>query len=232
MTSLRQPSTPIALLGFSLSLAMAVMACNAGSPRTAPASAGVLGLPPTLPQGAASEPSGPPAIQEPAGGEPEYNGKFQDEDCACEGLESSKAFPWGNASVECRYDWSGPNIDQNTLGFSVVHYYHVDELQPSFQQRVDELSASLPAQVKGDHQGQELRNDYGGYAFVVYGPGGGGKQGDIPLCGNGRGVYQVAGEFLIETDLFACDMPYSSQVYVAALADMETCARRAVERIR
>jgi len=83
-----------------------------------------------------------------------YNGEFQDEDCACEGLESSKVFPWGNASVECRYDWSGPNIDQNTLGFSVVHFYHVDELQPRFQQRVGELSASLPAQVAGDHQGQ------------------------------------------------------------------------------
>jgi len=42
----------------------------------------------------------------------------------------------------------------------------------------------------------------------------------------------VAGEFLIETDLFACDMPYSSEAYVAALTDMETCALRAVERIR
>jgi hypothetical protein len=207
---------------------MAVMACNAGSPPTAPASADLLGLSPTQPQ----ESAGDPALQEPAGGEPEYNGEFLDEDCACKGYESSKVFPWGNASLNCRYDWSGPNIDQNTLGFSVVHYYHVDRLQPDFQQRVDGLSASLPAQVQGDHQGQELRNDNGGYAFVVYGPGGGGKQGDIPLCGNGRGVYQVAGKFVIETDLFACDMPYSSEVYAAALADMETCARRAIERIR
>jgi len=71
-----------------------------------------------------------------------------------------------------------------------------------------------------------------GYGFVVYGPGGAGKQGDIPLCGNGRGVYQVAGEFLIETDLFACDLPYSDNAYVSALTDMETCAKRAVERIR
>jgi hypothetical protein len=232
MTSPRKPSTPFALLSFSLSLAMAGIACNAGSPTAAPPVAGVLGLAPTQPEGAAGVPSGPPAGQPPAGGESVYNGEFLDEDCACEGLESSKVFPWGNASVDCRYDWSGPNIDQNALGFSVVHFYHADELQPEFQQRVDELSASLPAQVTGDHQGQELRNDAGGYAFVVYGPGGGGKQGDIPLCGNGRGVYQVAGEFLIETDLFACDMPYSSEAYVAALTDMETCALRAVERIR
>jgi len=232
MTSLRQPSTPFALLSFGLSLAMAAMACNAGSPPTAPASSGLLGLPPTQAQGAAGEPSGAPAVQEPAGEEPEYNGKFTEADCACEGHESSKVFPWGNASVDCRYDWSGPNIDQNTLGFSVVHFYHVDELQPKFQQRVDELSTSLPAQVEGDHQGQELQNDESGYAFLVYGPGGGGKQGDIPLCGNGRGVYQVAGEFLVETDLFTCELPYSSDAYADALADMETCALRAVERIR
>ena len=232
MTRLRQPSTPIAFLGFGLSLAMAVVACNAGSPRADPASSGVLGLPPTLPQGSAGEPSGQAGLPEPSDAEPEYSGEFQDQDCTCEGYESSKVFPWGNASLDCRYDWSGPNIDQNTLGFSVVHYYHVDELQPDFKQRVDELSTSLPAQVMGDHQGQELRNDNGGYAFIVYGPGGGGKQGDIPLCGNGRGVYQMAGEFVIETDMFTCDMPYSSDVYASALADMQACAERAVERIR
>jgi hypothetical protein len=45
-------------------------------------------------------------------------------------------------------------------------------------------------------------------------------------------VYQTAGEFLIETDLFACDLPYSDQAYVSALSDMETCARRAIERIK
>lgn len=67
----------------------------------------------------------------------------------------------------CRYNWSGLNIDQNTLGFSVVHFHPVDELQPRFQQHVDGLSASLPAQVVRGHQGQELCSDSGGYAFVV-----------------------------------------------------------------
>lgn len=86
--------------------------------------------------------------------------------------------------------------------------------------------------MEGDHQGRQLRNDDEGYGFVIYGPGGGGKQGDIPLCGNGRGVYQVAGEFLIETDLSVCDLPYSDSAYVSALADMEACARQAIERIR
>ncbi|MBM3121341.1 MAG: hypothetical protein FJZ97_04035 [Chloroflexi bacterium] len=232
MTRLRQRSTPVAFLGISLSLAVAAMACNAVTPTDSPASARVLGLSPTQAQESASELPGPSAAQEPAAAEPEYSGTFLDEDCACEGYESSKVFPWGNASLDCRYDWSGPNIDQNALGFSVVHYYHVDRLQPGFQQRVDELRASLPGLVEGDHLGQELRNDDGGYAYVVYGPGGGGKQGDIPLCGNGRGVYQLAGEFVIETDLFACDLPYSSEVYGEALADMQACAARAVERIR
>jgi hypothetical protein len=42
----------------------------------------------------------------------------------------------------------------------------------------------------------------------------------------------VAGDFLIETGLFAGDMPCSSEVHIAALTDLESCALRAVERIR
>ena len=230
MTSLRHLSTPVALLSFSLSLAMAAMACDAVLQTGAPVPDGVLD---SLPQEPGDEEGSPPVSQEASGDEPEYNGKFLDEDCACEGYESSKVFPWGNSSLICRYDWSGPNIDQNALGFSIVNYQnHTDRLATEFQQDVKDLTASLPPQVKGNDQGRQLRNDDEGYGFVVYGPGGGGKQGDIPLCGNGRGVYQVAGEFLIETDLFACDLPYSDNAYVSALTDMETCAKRAVERIR
>ena len=132
----------------------------------------------------------------------------------------------------CRYDWSGPNIDQNSLGFSISHYYHADRLAPDFEDLAQGLAESLPGQVEGDHQGRQLRSDDEGYGFVVYGPGGTGNQGDIPLCGNGRGVYQTAGRFLIETDLFTCDLPYSDNAYVSALTDMENCALRAIERIR
>ena len=132
----------------------------------------------------------------------------------------------------CRYDWSGPNIDQNSLGFSISHYYHADRLVPDFEELAQGLAESLPSQVEGDHQGRQLRSDDEGYGFVVYGPGGIGNQGDIPLCGNGRGVYQTAGRFLIETDLFTCDLPYSDNAYVSALTDMENCALRAIERIR
>jgi hypothetical protein len=208
---------------------MAAMACDAVLQTGAPVPDGVLD---SLPQEPGDEEGSPPVSQEPSGDKAEYSGEFLEADCACAGYTPSREFPWGNASVDCRYDWSGPNIDQNALGFSVVHYYHTDRLLPDFQKSVEDLTASLPPQVEGDHQGRELRNDDEGYAFFVYGPGGGGKQGDIPLCGNGRGVYQVAGEFLIETDLFVCDLPYSDQAYASALADMETCARRAVERIR
>ncbi len=173
----------------------------------------------------------PLAPEEPSGEKPEYSGQFVEADCTCADYQPSKILPWGNASLDCRYDWSGPNIDQNYLGFSIAHFYHTEDLAPGFQERVDGLSTSLPSQVEGDHQGRQLRNDDEGYAFLVYGPGGGGKQGDIPLCGNGRGVYQTAGEFLIETDLFTCDLPYSDNAYVSAMTDMETCALRAIERI-
>jgi hypothetical protein len=60
-----------------------------------------------------------------------------------------------------------------------------------------------------DWQGEELRNDDEAYVLLLCGPGGGGNSGEIPLCGNGRGVFQVTGEFLIFTQLSACDLPYS-----------------------
>lgn len=232
MTSLRQPSTPVALLSFSLSLALAAMACDAVLQTGAPVPDGVLDSQPSLPQEPEDEEGSPPVLQEPSGDEPEYGGEFLEADCACADYQPSQAFPWGNSSLICRYDWSGPNIDQNSLGFVVSHYYHTDRLLPDFSQDVADLSGSLASQVDSDTQGRELRNDEQGYGFLTYGPGGGGNQGDIPLCGNGRAVYQTAGEFLIETDLFACDLPYSDQAYVSALADMETCARRAIERIK
>jgi len=229
MTSVRQPSTSVALLSFSLSLALAAMACNANPLTGAPDPDGVLD---SLPQEPEDEEGSPPVAQEPSGDEPEYGGDFLEADCACAGYEPSRVFPWGNASVDCRYDWSGPNIDQNSLAFGVVHYYHEDRLLPDFQQEVADLTSSYASQADDKWEARELRNDNEGYVFLAYGPGGGGKQGDIPLCGNGRGVFHYAGEFLISIELSVCDLPYSDQAYALALADMETCARRAVERIR
>jgi hypothetical protein len=175
----------------------------------------------------------PSAPEEPSGEQPGGKGDFVEADCACADYKPSEVAPWGNAGLICRYDWSGPNIDQNTLGFGIDVYYqnHIDKLMTDFQEKSDGLRTNMPSLVEDGSQGRALRNDDEGYAFLAYGPGGGGKQGDIPLCGNGRGVYLVAGEFLVETDLFTCDLPYSDNAYVSALTDMETCALRAIERI-
>jgi hypothetical protein len=45
-------------------------------------------------------------------------------------------------------------------------------------------------------------------------------------------VFLAAGLFLMTVERFACDLPYSEQAYRKALADMETCALRAIERIK
>ena len=157
--------------------------------------------------------------------------EFLDADCSCAGYEATTVHPWGNSSLSCRYEWSGANIDNNALGFEVVSYAnHEDALGPDFQQDVEDLSFSAGNQGD-DRRVEQPRNDDGGYVFFGYGPGGGGKQGDIPMCGNGRGVFQVDGEYLVKTELFACDLPYSEQAYANALADMETCARRAIARV-
>jgi hypothetical protein len=90
-------------------------------------------------QGAAA----PLASEAPSSGIAPYSGEFLEEDCACAGYQPSQVMPWGNSSLICRYDWSGPNIDQNSLGFVVSHYYHTDRLLPDFSQDVADLSGSL-----------------------------------------------------------------------------------------
>jgi hypothetical protein len=228
----RRPIIAQVLFAGGLVLVLASLACNVAtmgipvppSPTTPPkpADAGV---------GGDETAPGETIPEESAGvGEP-YGGEFVEDDCSCAGYEPSYMLPWGNSSLVCRYEWSGPNIDGNSLSFEIDHYYHQDQLLPDFQQDVQDLTFSAGNQG-ADSQTEELRNDDEGYVFLSYGPGGGGKSGDIPLCGNGRGVFQVAGEFLISTQLFACDLPYSENAYRSALVDMETCARRAIERIK
>ncbi len=219
-----------------VALALASLACNVATTATPPPTATTAKSPQEQPADGSGEvdegsPGEATSGESSDGGAP-YSGEFLEADCLCAGYEESYMLPWGNSSLACRYEWSGPNIDNNSLGFEVSHYYHADRLQPDFQQDVQDLTSSYEDQDMGDWQAEELRNDDEGYVFLSYGPGGGGNSGEIPLCGNGRGVFHYAGEFLIETQLFACDLPYSEQTYRSALADMETCALRAIERIK
>jgi hypothetical protein len=225
---------PLARVLFLCSLVLAGLACNSGEKDANSGAPPVLA---TKPPGAPPVPATRPPVatpppEQPAEESKPYSGEFLEDDCSCEGYESSRVLPWGNSSLSCRYDWSGPNIDGNSLGFEVSHYYHTDQLLPDFKQRVEDLASSYGNQGGGGWRAEELRDDNGGYVFISYGPGGGGKQGDIPLCGGGRGVFQVAGEFLIETDMNVCDVAYSKEVYVNLMTDMETCARTAIERIK
>jgi hypothetical protein len=244
--SMRRTQLPViaqVLFACGLVLVLASLACNGVTTtgETVPSKppeqpAGALPVapskPPDQPADAEGAAPGETTSGESDSGSRPYSGEFQETDCSCQGYESSDVRPWGNSDLTCRYDWSGPNIDGNTLAFEVSHYYHTDQLLPDFKQRVEGLTSSYGNQQGGNWQAEELRNDDEGYVFLSYGPGGGGKQGEIPLCGGGRGVFQVAGEFLIETSMNVCDVPYSEQVYINILADMEKCARAAIERIK
>lgn len=219
----------VALIGFVLGLAG--LACNAaGIGGRAPQVTATRYSPPQPPAEMGAVPSAEAEAQGSSGTGDAGSGEFLESDCSCPGYEATTVRPWGSSSLSCRYEWSGANIDNNALGFGIVSYInHEDELGAAFRQDVTDLSFSAGSQGD-DWQVEQPRNDDGGYAFYGYGPGGGGKQGDIPLCGNGRGVFQVDGEFLVTTELFACDLPYSAQAYASALADMESCARRAIAR--
>lgn len=155
MSRLRHVTIPFVLLSSGLSLALAAMACSLVSPTAIRDSSNVPAMHPS-PTVLASKPSpsqaaedsveSPPASEEPSGETSEYNGDFAEADCACADYQPSQTLPWGNTSLICRYDWSGPNIDQNALGSNISHYYHTDQLLPDFQQDVEGLRASLPPQ--------------------------------------------------------------------------------------
>jgi hypothetical protein len=219
----------VVLLG--LGFALAGLACNAaGIDGRAPQVTATLYSPAQPPAEMGAVPSAEAEAQGSSGAGDAGSGDFLESDCSCAGYEATTVRPWGSSSLSCRYEWSGANIDNNALGFEIVDYInHEDELGPAFKQEVEHLSFSAGNQGD-DWQVEQPRNDDGGYAFFGYGPGGGGKQGDIPMCGNGRGVFQVDGRFYVTTELFACDLPYSVTAYANALADMETCARRAIAR--
>jgi hypothetical protein len=218
-----------------LALVLASLACSL----VTPGGIGLLTVPQEPPEqpadaGAEAEEAAPAETipEESGSGSEPYSGEFLEADCSCAGYEPSYVLPWGNTGLTCRYEWSGPNIDGNSLSFEVDRYYHEDQLLPDFEQEVQGLTSSYGTLGADPWQAEELRNDDEGYVFLSYGPGGSGNSGEIPLCGNGRGVFQYAGKFMISTQLFACDLPYSEQAYANALADMETCARRAIERIK
>jgi hypothetical protein len=148
---------------------------------------------------------------------------FSEADCACGGLAVSKAFPWGE-SIECRYDWSGANVDDNRLGFQLARDYHVEQWNEKFARD----SEDMKAEYFGGWENQvvnEFLNAQDAYGFMTTRKGWSRDDVEIATCGFGKSEELYAGEWLIFTDLRSCEVPNSMEGYLAQFQTVQQCAR-------
>lgn len=153
--------------------------------------------------------------------------EFSEADCACGGLTVSKAFPWGE-SIECRYDWSGANVDDNKLGFQLTRDYHVEQ----WNERFSRDSEDLKAEYSGGWENQvvnEFMSSQDAYGFMTTRKGWSRDNVEIAVCGFGKSEELYAGEWLILTELRSCEAPNSMEGYLAQFQMVQKCARDLVD---
>jgi len=153
--------------------------------------------------------------------------QFSEADCACGGLTVSKAFPWGE-SIECRYDWSGANVDDNKLGFQLTRDYHVEQWNDRFTRDREDLKVEF-SDGTSDQVVSEFLNAQDAYGFMTTRTGWSRHNVEIPVCGFGKSEELYAGEWLILTDLRSCESPNSMDGYIAQFQRVENCAMDLVD---
>lgn len=166
--------------------------------------------------------------------EAEYpdNVKFTEDNCACGDFQVSAAEPWGNSSLSCTYEWIGPSGVTNSLSFVVSQIYHLDEQAPALQSELSDLQYFAQ-----DTQPPSVANVFLddpnslGAGTVITGPGGlsSTTNQEIPMCGNGKGVYPYSNNYLITTRLFACDLGNDEAAYVTAMQTLAECAMASID---
>lgn len=158
---------------------------------------------------------------------------FSEEDCGCAAFPGEVDPLYGPGYLECKYRWGGMYIDDNHASFVIEQYQDQDELTQVFDEHIGWVhdsalsdrkfidSGSLP-----DDEQYITRNDSKGFIYVTTGPGGGSSktEGEIPMCGNGGGVFLVADDYLAEIQMFACDLGEDRLVYETAIETLEACA--------
>lgn len=164
-------------------------------------------------------------------GDPD-NVEFTEEYCACGDFKVTQAEPWGNSSLSCTYEWTGPSGVTNSLSFMVSQIYHLDEQNPLFQRELGDIQYFLE-----DIQPPQVGNVFLdnpenlGFGTVITGPGGisSTTNQEIPMCGNGKGAYPYSNNYMITTRLFACDLGEDAQAYITAMQTLAECAMNSID---
>jgi hypothetical protein len=193
MTSLRHPSTPVALLSFGLSLALAAMACDVVSPTPKPSSGSVLPSQPADGVGrlVGSQPTIAPAAQVPASGPH----SFAESDCACLGLPVASMESRDDQLI-CNFEWivtSGDSKETNQVQLMIEPWLSEDDARGQIKAEADRLAGP----------GIEVTQEGDGAVYAIEAQGTGGffyaeSRAVFPkgyyLSTHLRGIYSGAGE--------------------------------------
>jgi len=184
MISLRHPSTPVALLSFGLSLALAAMACNVFSPPPDPDSGGVLAPQPAEGAGpAVGSPATIPAVA------------FAEGDCDCLGLPVASIEARDDRLI-CSFEWivtSGDSKETNQVLLTIEPWLSEDDARGQFKAETDRLAGpGIEVTQEGDGalyaiEAQGTGGFFYGESRVVFPRG-------YYLSTHLRGIYSGAGE--------------------------------------
>jgi hypothetical protein len=160
------------------------------------------------------------------------NVDFLESSCTCGDFKVSEARPWGSSSLSCTYEWVGPSGVTNSLSFEASQIYHLDEQAPALQDELSDLQY-FGEDVQPPSVANTFLDDPNtlGAGMLITGPGGisSTTNQEIPMCGNGKGVYPYSNNYLITTRLFACDLGDVEDVYVTAMQTLAECAMTAID---
>ena len=158
------------------------------------------------------------------------NIEFTEDNCACGEFQVAKAEPWGNSSLSCTYEWTGPSGIKSTLSFMVARLFHLDDQAPDFKKNLGDIQYRLK-DVHPPDVADVFLNDAYDYGMVITGPGGISPTNNqpIPMCGSGKGIYTESSNYLINTSLSSCDLGQDAAAYIDAMQRLADCAMASID---
>lgn len=149
--------------------------------------------------------------------------QFSEADCACGGLTVSSAEPWGEY-LECRYDWSGKNIDDNQLGFVVNRINHPDDWNRQFESDKQDIFNEVGYSSDPNAVVNPFLDEAGAYGVMVTETRYSRDGNPIDNCGVGKSEMSYADNWFVLVDLRSCEAPNTMNGYIDLLHAVQQCA--------
>ena len=108
--------------------------------------------------------------------------------------------PWGE-SLECRYDWSGLNIDDNKLGFVIARINHPDDWDDHFIKDQEDIFNEYQYSSDPNAVVNEFVTGADAYGVLVTQAGYSRDDQPIERCGAGKLEMSYGNNWMVIVDL-------------------------------